>query len=235
LASITSLNNQTPKNLVFIRDAITLNPILSNNKEIYGLFQVSHSSSSNSPFDDSNNQAQISFVRQNFNGTSFEACPIQDIQNLTINYLYTYRFNIGTNIIDNLDVDVLDPVFQEALPQGSGGGGSGSPSGISVNDHQTLRQLIHFIDEGPADGFASNAYKEITPIGSIFSTNITWYVDNTKNLKIVEQIIDWNGIVPKTITWKVYSMDGITVAHTVSDSITYTNNIFETSRIRTII
>lgn len=101
--------------------------------------------------------------------------------------------------------------------------------------HETLRQLIHFIDEGPADGFMSGAYKVISPPGILLSTSVIWYVDNTMAKKIVEQDIIWTGIVPTTITWQVYNIDGVTIAHTVSDSITYENNIFETSRTRTII
>lgn len=100
--------------------------------------------------------------------------------------------------------------------------------------HQTLRQLIHFIDEGPADGFASGAYKTVNPPGSLLPTSIIWYSDNTLSKKIVEQIILWTGIVPSTITWMVYKEDGTTVEHTVSDSITYIQNIFEITRTRTI-
>lgn len=100
--------------------------------------------------------------------------------------------------------------------------------------HETLRQLIHFIDDGPADGFLSGAYKEISPVPSLYPTSVIWYVDSTKTQKIVEQTIVWTGVVPTTITWEVYNSDGTTVAHTVSDTISYTNNIFETSRTRTI-
>lgn len=110
----------------------------------------------------------------------------------------------------------------------------GSP-GITAQQHEVLRQLIHFIDEGPGDGFASGAFKAITPSGCVFPTNISWYFDNTQSKKIVEKIMVWSGVVPITITWNVYNTDGVTVAHTVIDSITYTNNIFESTRTRTII
>jgi hypothetical protein len=115
--------------------------------------------------------------------------------------------------------------------QGGGGGGGG----ITPNQHETLRQLIHFISEGPGDGFASGAVKITSPSSSVFPTNIVWYTDNTQTKKIVEKIIVWQGVVPSTITWNVYLTDGVTVAHTVSDVITYTNQIFEISRSRTII
>jgi hypothetical protein len=105
---------------------------------------------------------------------------------------------------------------------------------INPAEHETLRQLIHFIDEGPADGFVSGAYKVISPPGIMFPTSVIWYVDDTMAKKIVEQDIVWSNIVPTTITWKVYNTDGVTIAHTVSDNITYENFIFETTRTRSI-
>jgi len=113
----------------------------------------------------------------------------------------------------------------------------GSP-GVSESSHETLRQLIHFIDEGPADGFASGAYKEILPTGNPFPTSVTWYVDNTKAKKIVEKLITRSGggatnVAPTPVVWKVYATDGTTVLHTVSDAITYSGS-FETTRTRTI-
>ena len=106
---------------------------------------------------------------------------------------------------------------------------------ISDFEHQTLRHLIHFIDEGPGDGFDSGAFKKTIPAGSMFPVSIIWYTDVTQTKKIIEQNIVWTGIVPITITWQVYKIDGITVAHTVSDSMNYANNIFESTRTRTIL
>ena len=101
-------------------------------------------------------------------------------------------------------------------------------------EHETLRQIIHFVDQGPGDGFASGAYKTVFPTPSIFPTNIVWWVDNSQTQKIVEKIITWSIPVPTQITWNVYQPDGVTIAHTVTDSITYTNVVFEQTRTRTI-
>ncbi len=104
---------------------------------------------------------------------------------------------------------------------------------ITPTQHQTLRQLIHFLDEGPGDGFASGAYKET--LTHPFPTSIIWYTDITKSKIIVSKTIIRNSIqIPTTITWEVYMEDGITVAHTVVDTITYINNVFESSRTRNI-
>lgn len=136
----------------------------------------------------------------------------------------TNTVSVNTSNLYNLSATVNSIVIS----------GSSGSSGITASQHQTLRQLIHFIDEGPADGFVSGAYKNITPAGSVFPTSIIWYVDGTLTQKIVEKTIVWSGVVPNIITWKVYNPDGVTVAHMVSDSISYVNNVFEYNRIRTI-
>lgn len=104
-------------------------------------------------------------------------------------------------------------------------------SGITAAEHKALRQLIHFISDGPAEGFASGAYKEIT--GTVFPTAIVWYVDSGKTDKIVERLVTWSGSVATVDKWKIYDTDGSTVLWTISDAITY-SGIFEVSRTRTI-
>ena len=108
---------------------------------------------------------------------------------------------------------------------------------IDPDKHQVLRQLIHFINDGPADGFASGAYKEMTPIGSPFPTYICWYFSSSKSQKIVDKTLILNAQKsPTTITWNVYQENGINIAHTVVDSIIYdSSGVFEVSRTRVII
>ena len=111
-----------------------------------------------------------------------------------------------------------------------------SGSGISEATHQALRQLIHFIDDGPANGFASGAYREI--VGGFFPTAIIWWESAAKAKKIVEKLITRSGggatfWKPTPIVWKVYDTDGITVLATVTDAITYSGP-FEVARTRTI-
>lgn len=103
--------------------------------------------------------------------------------------------------------------------------------GITAAEHETLRHLIHFIDDGPAHGFASGAYRETT--GTVFPTAIIWYDKaGTGRKKIVSKEIVWSGPFPTTITWKMYDASETLLA-TVTDSISYTTP-FETSRTRTI-
>jgi len=105
-----------------------------------------------------------------------------------------------------------------------------SSGGITAAQHKALRDLIHFIDNGPGDGFSSGAYRET--VGGIFPTSIVWYEDVTKAKKLVEKTIGGSAVAPSPITWKMYDTDGSTVLITLVDMITYMG-IVETSRTRT--
>lgn len=106
-----------------------------------------------------------------------------------------------------------------------------SSTALSSDQHRTLRHLIHFIDQGPADGFVSGAFKEVLPAGSAFPTSVTWYTDSGKTHKIVEKLIERSAgsatnIAPTPITWIMYDEDGSTVVAKIIDSITY-SGVFE--------
>lgn len=139
-------------------------------------------------------------------------------------------FLLGFGITEGVQIgyDELDGYVQSIIGQGGGGGG------ITPQQHETLRQLIHFIDEGPGDGFASGAFKEILPTGSPFPTSITWYLNVNKTQKLVEEFITYNSKqFPVVITWNMYDFDGVTIVHTVTDTFTY-STAFESTRTRTI-
>lgn len=104
-------------------------------------------------------------------------------------------------------------------------------SGLSDTQHAALRQLIHFIDGGPAEEFASGAYRETT--GTVFPTAITWYdSDGIDKKKIVEKLISWSGPFPSTITWKAYDASE-TLLVTLTDTLSWSGP-FETSRTRVL-
>lgn len=122
-------------------------------------------------------------------------------------------------------LDIDDP--PEWVQVAGGGGGE-----LTIEAHKVLRQLIHFIADGPAEGFASGAYKEVT--GTVFPTAIVWYNEvGVSKKKIVEKLITWSGAFPSIITWKVYDAAEVLLA-TVTDTITYAG-AFETSRTRSIL
>jgi len=102
-------------------------------------------------------------------------------------------------------------------------------SGITASGHSSLLQLIHFIDEGPAEGFTTGATKTVT--GTVFPSQVLWRrADSTK---LVEQNITWTGANATTVEWKIYAADGTTVLATITDTITYSGP-FEASRVRAI-
>lgn len=103
--------------------------------------------------------------------------------------------------------------------------------GITAADHKTLRQLIHFINDGPAEGFATGAYREIT--GGVFPTDISWYTATDKVDKLIDLTLTYSGINITGERWRMYDADGSTVIATVSDSVSY-SGVFETNRTRTI-
>jgi hypothetical protein len=116
-------------------------------------------------------------------------------------------------------------------PTGPDGPTGPTGPGITEDQHKALRQLIHFINEGPAEGFATGAYKSVT--GTVFPTSIIWYDKaGAGQKKIVEKTITWTGAFPTTIVWKIYDASEVLLA-TVTDTITYSGP-FETSRARTI-
>lgn len=101
----------------------------------------------------------------------------------------------------------------------------------SQEHHRDLRHLIHFIEEGPADGFVSGSHKEI--VGGAFPTSIIWYDSaGAGKKKIVEKTVVYTGAFPTTEVWKMYDLDE-TLLVTITDTITY-SGAFEVSRDRVI-
>lgn len=115
LNSIAGPDALNPKNLVKVRSASTLNPILSSSREVYGLLQAPSIMITGDNFDDLSHQAQLSFVRENAAGTALEPCPLADIGNTLINYQYTARFSFK----DILETDFEPIFFQEPVQGGS--------------------------------------------------------------------------------------------------------------------
>lgn len=107
-------------------------------------------------------------------------------------------------------------------------------SGLTPEQHEILRQLIHFLDEGPGHGFANPVYKVVT--GGLFPTRIDWFVDAGLTLRVFSKLINRTGpsgslVKPNPITYIVYQSDGTTPAQTATDTVTY-SGIAEVGRTR---
>ena len=102
-------------------------------------------------------------------------------------------------------------------------------SGSAFQNHEALRQLIHFIDDGPTEGLVLRR----ATTGTAFPTAVVWYhTVASVERKLVEKLITWTGVTPTTITWKIYD-DSEVLMVTITDTITY-SDVFETGRTRTI-
>jgi hypothetical protein len=104
---------------------------------------------------------------------------------------------------------------------------------VNPAQHTALRQLIHFLEDGPADVALSGAVKETLPSGNPFPTSVVWWTTAAKTIKYVEKLIVRNAQQwPTSVTWKMYDAAGSVIA-TIADAISYSGP-FETSRTRTI-
>lgn len=104
---------------------------------------------------------------------------------------------------------------------------------LTPEQHRTVRQLIHFIDNGPAEGFVTGAHRVTLPAADPLPTSITWWTSVAQTAKIVQKDLTYSGALPSTIQWRMYDVDGVTVLATVTDTLAY-SGAFETSRTRTI-
>jgi len=126
---------------------------------------------------------------------------------------------------DGDDMVFVDPATPEARTLSSL---------LTRSDHRTVRQLVHYLDDGPGDGFASGAYRETIPSGNPFPTEWIWWESASKAKRIVDLVVTRNANkTPATEQWRVYDTDGSTVLATVTDTIAY-SGVFETSRTRAI-
>lgn len=94
LAETAGPNALSPKNLLLIVDGSTRDPILSDNRQVYGLLQSESNTDGHTISDGAPNRVQISFVRQNATGNDLEAVPVADIENAVINYTTRERVRL---------------------------------------------------------------------------------------------------------------------------------------------
>lgn len=98
-----------PLNLSNIVDASTRDPILSDGRKIYGLFQTESNTDGSTMTGTTPNRAQITFVRQNALGTDLELCPSSSIAGHDIAYSTRERVRLeDLNEVDFLNGAVVD-------------------------------------------------------------------------------------------------------------------------------
>lgn len=90
LDEVGGVDALNPKNLVIIRDATTGDDILSGGKRVYALIQ-SEVATDGHTFNDTTQQVQLSFVKENGTADDLIAVPVADIEGKSINYSYVKR------------------------------------------------------------------------------------------------------------------------------------------------
>lgn len=85
-----------PKNLMYVRDAVTGQPVQSSGRDVLALLQYESTGVDGAAFDDvsAGNRVKLSFVRMNAAFDDLEACPVADIENKVINYAYVRRYQL---------------------------------------------------------------------------------------------------------------------------------------------
>lgn len=121
-AQLTELSGESPlkpKNLVSIFDATSGDPIMSDDRRVWGLLQVGSAATDGNNFAlTGNDLGQITFVRQNATFDDLELCPAADIGGKSINYAYTVRRDLA-----NMPEDALRGDLSEADQIAAGFGG----------------------------------------------------------------------------------------------------------------
>ncbi len=246
LAQVSSSSLISPKNLARLRLASDHTPVMCETKRIYGLIQCEPGMVTGDYFNNTNKRLQISFVVQSFSYPGYELCEIEHIEGKTLNFEYITRISRA-----EAEAEFVVPIFDEPLlgttgpegpegpegpagPQGETGPPGSAEDALTLDNHKNVRQLIHFIGQGPAEGFATGAYRENLPSADPFPTAIVWWESSEKLKKIVEKLITYDGNkIPQTTQWKMYDVDGSTIVTTVTDTYSY-SGVIETNRTRTI-
>ena len=129
-----------------------------------------------------------------------------------------------------------DMRFRDVVNPGTDGKGytlsellAGS-GGLTEEGHKVLRQLIHWIPDGPGDGFSTSPFKEETWSGA-FKTYEVWWESNSKLKKIFDHSMTWTGVKKTSETWTLYKTDGTSKLIDATDTITY-SGIFPQTRTR---
>ena len=100
--------------------------------------------------------------------------------------------------------------------------------------HSTLRQLIHLDDaDGPRGAAWASGLVKDTDTSSPFPSGSIWWTSVARTQRIADVTVTRNdNQQPVTIQWRAYESDGVTVAESYTDTITYVG-ILESTRIRT--
>jgi hypothetical protein len=155
-AALTKISGDvalTPQNLVYVVDADTGDIIPSGLRTVYGLLQVESTATDNTDFDDSSNQAQITFVRANSTYTDLELVPAADIAGKKI--IYSYGDREALNLWSQSDwrrqavvVDISAAAIANSLDLAYNGGSQVAVDDTEVDWRLTDTKHFYISDSG---------------------------------------------------------------------------------------
>lgn len=94
--------------------------------------------------------------------------------------------------------------------------------------HNRLADIIHFLPEGPGDGWASGAVC-VEGFAGPLQVSSTWYTDATQTKRIISVAWTYTGPLVSTAKWTLFSpADGVTIARTLTDSYTFNGPLLQT-------
>lgn len=109
LDEVAGSNALGPKNLVLIVDSSNGDPVMSGDRQVWGLIQSETATDGHTITDTTPYRVQISFVRPNASWSDLEACPVADIESKTIDYATRERVRLADlNEVDFLSGEVAD-------------------------------------------------------------------------------------------------------------------------------
>lgn len=97
--------------------------------------------------------------------------------------------------------------------------------------HNAVQDIIHFLPDGPGDGWASGAVCVEGTSGPL-STGWVWYTDSSQTKRIIAMARTYNGPLVLTEKYTLYSANGTTVLRVLTDTFTYAGPLLQ-SRTRT--
>ena len=104
----------------------------------------------------------------------------------------------------------------------------------AVGVYNPRRLWSAFLDGAASESLTSGTvYTTTTPTNPV--TQKSYYSDAAKTLLLARTTYSYTGplaFMPSSVTYKLYAADGITVAHTCVETLTYVNSFYEASSTR---
>jgi hypothetical protein len=91
-----------------------------------------------------------------------------------------------------------------------------------TQSHQALLDIIHFLDDGPGDGWASGAVRVRVGTGPN-AGGWVWYTSTAMTARIIDMTVTYpaGSILPQTKAWRLYAANGTSVIRTLTDTYTW--------------